>query len=42
MLRGEGRIGGEDKVKNGLRIKHMITLDQIEFSFCLHIIYCNL
>ena len=30
-LRGEGRL------KNGVRIKHMITLDYIEF--CWHIIY---
>ena len=32
-LRGEGRL------KNGVRMKHMITIDYIEFRFCLHIIY---
>ena len=33
-LRGEGRRGWEDRFKNGVRIKHMITLELIEFSFC--------
>ena len=32
-LREEGRMGWEGRVKNGVRMKHMITLDQIEFSF---------
>ena len=26
-LRGEGRRGWEDRVKNGVRMKHMITLE---------------
>ena len=26
-LRGEGRRGWEGRVKNGVRMKHMITLD---------------
>ena len=26
-LKGEGRRGWEDRVKNGARIKHMITLE---------------
>ena len=26
-LRGEGRWGWEGRLKNGVRIKHMITLD---------------
>ena len=33
-LRGEVRRGWEGRVKNGVRMKHMITLDYIEFSFC--------
>ena len=33
-LRGEGKRGWEGRVKNGVRIKHMFTLDYIEFSFC--------
>ena len=33
-LRDEGRRGWEGKVKNGVRIKHMIILEWIEFSFC--------
>ena len=33
-LRGEGRRGWECRLKNGVTINHMITLDQIEFSFC--------
>ena len=33
-LRGEGRRGWYGRVKNGVRIKHMITLEKIEFSFC--------
>ena len=28
-LRGEGRSGWEDRVKNGVRMKHMITLEYI-------------
>ena len=26
-LRGEGKMGWEGRVKNGVRMKHMITLD---------------
>ena len=26
-LRGEGRLGWEGRLKNGVRMKHMITLD---------------
>ena len=33
-LRGEGRKGWEQRVKNGVRMKHMIPVDYIEFSFC--------
>ena len=33
-LRGEGRMGWEGGVQNGVRMKHMITIDQIEFGFC--------
>ena len=33
-LREEGRRGWEGRVKNGVRIKHMIKLEFIEFSFC--------
>ena len=33
-LRGEGRTGWEGRIKNGVRMKHIITLEQIEFSFC--------
>ena len=33
-LRGEGRRGWEGRVKNGERVKHMITLEYIEFTFC--------
>ena len=32
-LRGEGRRGWKGRVKNGVRMKHMITLEYIEFSF---------
>ena len=32
-LRGEGRRGWEGWVKNEVRMKHMITLEFIEFSF---------
>ena len=32
-LRGEGRRGWEGRVKNGVRMNHMITLEEIEFSF---------
>ena len=28
-LRGEGRRGWEGRLKNGVRTKHMITVDQI-------------
>ena len=38
-LREEGRRVWKSRVKNRVRMKHMITLDLIEFSFCLHIIY---
>ena len=34
ILRGEGRRGWEGILKNGERMKHMITLDWIEFIFC--------
>ena len=34
-LRREGRRGWEGWLKNGVRIKHMITVDYIEFSFLL-------
>ena len=30
-LREESRRGWEGRLKNGVRIKHMITVDQIEF-----------
>ena len=33
-LRGEARRGWEGGVKNGERMKHMIILELIEFSFC--------
>ena len=33
-LRGEGRMGWEGWLKNGVRMKHMITVNYIEFSFC--------
>ena len=33
-LRGEGRRGWEVWLKNGVRMKHMFTVDYIEFSFC--------
>ena len=33
-LRGEGRRVWEGRVKNGVRMKHMITLASIRFSFC--------
>ena len=33
-LRGEGRRGWEGRVMNGVRMKHMITLEFIKFSFC--------
>ena len=33
-LRGEGRMGWEGRVKNGVRMKHKITLESIKFSFC--------
>ena len=33
ILREEGRRGQEGKVKNGIKMKHMITLEYIEFSF---------
>ena len=32
-LRGEVRKDWESKVKNEVRMKHMITLNSIEFSF---------
>ena len=38
-LRGEGWKGWERRVKNGVRMKHMIPVDYIEFSFCWDIIY---
>ena len=38
-LRGEGRRGWVGRVKNIVKIKHMITLELIEFSFCSHMIY---
>ena len=31
-LRREGRTGWEGRVKNGVRMEHMITLEFIEFS----------
>ena len=33
-LRGEGRRGWEGIFMNGVRMKHTITLEYIEFSFC--------
>ena len=33
-LRGEGRRGWEGRLKNGVRMKHMITVDCNEFCFC--------
>ena len=33
-LRGEGGRGWEGRVKNGVRMKLMITLDWFEFIFC--------
>ena len=33
-LRGEDRRGWEGWLKNGVRMKHMFTVDYIEFSFC--------
>ena len=33
-LRGEGKRGWEGRVNDGVRMKHMFTLDYIEFSFC--------
>ena len=33
-LRREGRRGWEDMVENKVRMKHMITLEYIKFSFC--------
>ena len=33
-LRGEGRRSWKGRVKNEERMKHMITLKLIEFSFC--------
>ena len=33
-LSGEDRMGWEGRVKNGGRMKYMITLELIEFSFC--------
>ena len=33
-LRGEGRTGCVGRVKNGVRMKHMIPVDYFEFSFC--------
>ena len=33
-LRGEGRRDREGRLRNGVRVKHMITLDYIEFRFC--------
>ena len=38
-LREEGWSGWEGRVKNGVRMKHVITLEYIEFSFCWPIIY---
>jgi hypothetical protein len=32
-LRGEGRKGWERRVKNGVRMKYMIPVNYIEFSF---------
>ena len=33
-LKGKGSKGWEGRVKNGVRMKHMITLELIEFNFC--------
>ena len=33
-LRREGRKGWERRVKIGVRMKHMIPVNYIEFSFC--------
>ena len=33
-LRGKGRKGWEDRLKNGMKMKHMISADVIEFSLC--------
>ena len=30
----EGRRGWEGRVKNGVRMKHRITLESIKFSYC--------
>jgi hypothetical protein len=32
-LRGEGRRGWEGSLKNGVKVKQMITVDYIKFSF---------
>ena len=32
-LTGEGRRGWERRVKNAVRMKHMITLELIQFDF---------
>ena len=37
-LREEGRSGWEGRVKNGVRMKHMITVDKIE----LVLLTCNI
>ena len=37
-LRGEGRRGWEGLLKNGVRMKHLITVDYIEFSFYLQLL----
>ena len=34
-LREEGKRGLEGRVKNGVRMKHIFTLDYIEFYFLL-------
>ena len=41
-LRGEGRRDCEVDLSYGVKKKHMITLESIEFSFFLHINYTSL
>ena len=40
-LRGEGRRDWECRVKNGVKMKHMITLKSIGFSFFDIYYTCN-
>ena len=34
IFRGEGRRGWGGRLNNEVRMKHIITLDEIEFSLC--------